>query len=97
MLSSNCRWRRARPGAPLGQSSDRWRSGPQKMRLGEAGPDALPLVVYALEHLGNESIVIADAPDKTKIRAVVPAGFEARIGEVLHGRFRHRAGALLRP
>ena len=60
---------------------------PQKMRLGEAGPDALPLVVYALEHLGNESIVIADAPDKTKIRAVVPAGFEARIGEVLHGRF----------
>ena len=60
---------------------------PQHMRLGEAGPDAIPLTVFALEHLGNESIVIADAPDKTKIRAVVPAGFEAKIGEVLHARF----------
>ncbi len=59
---------------------------PQRMRLGEPGPDAIPLVVFALEHLGNESIVIADAPDKTKIRVVVPAGFEAQIGEVLHAR-----------
>ena len=60
---------------------------PQRMSLGEAGPDAIPLVVYALEHLGSESVVIADAPDKSKLRAVVPAGFEARIGEVLHARF----------
>ena len=37
---------------------------PQRMRLGEPGPDAIPLTVFALEHLGNESIVIADAPPK---------------------------------
>jgi ABC-type sugar transport system ATPase subunit len=60
---------------------------PQRMRLGEAGPDAIPLVVYALEHLGNESVVIADAPDGSKLRAVVAAGFEATIGETLHARF----------
>ena len=59
---------------------------PQRMSLGEAGPDAIPLVVFALEHLGNESIVIADTPDKTKIRVVVSAGFKARIGEMLHAR-----------
>ena len=57
------------------------------MHLGEPGPDAVPLVVYALEHLGSESVVIADAPDGSKIRAVVPAGFEATIGEALHARF----------
>lgn len=44
----------------------------------------MPSTVFALEHLGNESIVIAEAPDRSKIRAVVPAGFSARIGETLH-------------
>ena len=60
---------------------------PQKMQLCQAGPGAIPLSVYALEHLGNESVVIADAPDGSKLRAVVPAGFEARVGEMLHARF----------
>ncbi len=32
-------------------------------------------------------MVIADAPDDTKMRAVVAAGFEAKIGEVLHASF----------
>ena len=75
---------------PAGATADRpvvLAVRPQRMRLGDAGPDAIPLVVFALEHLGNESIVIAEAPDKTRIRAVVPAGFEARIGEVLQARF----------
>jgi len=60
---------------------------PQFMRIGTAGVDAIPLTVYAVEHLGNESVLIAEAPDKSKLRAVVPAGFEAKIGETLHTTF----------
>ncbi len=61
---------------------------PQHLHIqGQPGPDAAPVTVYALEHLGNESVVIADAPDKTRIRAVVPPGFRAAIGEVLHVNF----------
>ena len=82
-------WRAAAPERPVVLAIR-----PQRMRLGEPGPDALPLVVFALEHLGNEFIVIADAPDKSRIRAVVPAGFEAQIGEVLHARFDPAASRL---
>ena len=61
---------------------------PQYMRIvSESGPGTVPLTVYALEHLGNESVVIADAPDGSKIRAVVAAGFEATIGEVINASF----------
>ena len=61
---------------------------PQYMRIvSEPGPGTVPLTVYALEHLGNESVVIADAPDGSKIRAVVAAGFEATIGEVINASF----------
>jgi ABC-type sugar transport system ATPase subunit len=61
---------------------------PQYMRIesGE-GTGTIPLTVFALEHLGNESILIADAPDESKLRAVVAAGFEAKVGEVLHVSF----------
>jgi ABC-type sugar transport system ATPase subunit len=61
---------------------------PQYMRIqSQASPDAVPVSVYALEYLGNESVVIADTPDKTRVRAVVPPGFHASIGEVLHFTF----------
>ena len=68
---------------------------PQHLRIqGAPGPEAAPVTVYALEHLGNESVVIADAPDKTRIRAVVPPGFRAAIGEVLHVSFDPAMGRL---
>ncbi|MEQ8698759.1 MAG: ABC transporter ATP-binding protein [Bauldia litoralis] len=61
---------------------------PQFMRIvSEAGEGTVPLTVYAIEHLGNESVLIADAPDGSKVRAVVAAGFEAKIGQALHASF----------
>src|SRR6185503_19267556 len=58
---------------------------PQFLRIRPAAsPDAMPVSVFALEHLGNESIVIFETAAKEKLRAVVPPGFEARIGEPLH-------------
>ena len=68
---------------------------PQFVRIrNEAGGETMPLTVYALEHLGNESVVIADAPDGSKVRAVVAAGFKATIGEVLHATFDPAAARL---
>ena len=69
---------------------------PQYMRIEKSGEGQarIPLTVYALEHLGNEFIVIADAPDGGKLRAVVAPGFEAKIGEVLYASF-DPANALL--
>lgn len=55
---------------------------PQDMHVvppGTAG--ALPVEVFALEHLGRESIIIADAHAGLKVRVIVAAGFAARVGE----------------
>jgi len=68
---------------------------PQFLRIRPAAsPDAMPVSVFALEHLGNESIVIFETAAKEKLRAVVPPGFEARIGEPLHVGFDPAAGKL---
>ena len=68
---------------------------PQFLRIRpEASPDAMPVSVFALEHLGNESIVIFETAAKEKLRAVVPPGFAARIGEPLHVGFDPAAGKL---
>ena len=68
---------------------------PQNLRIRlEAGKDAMPVSVFALEHLGNESIVIFETTSKDKLRAVVAPGFEARIGEPLHVAFDPAAGKL---
>ncbi|MCB8876789.1 ABC transporter ATP-binding protein [Acidisoma silvae] len=44
---------------------------------------AIPVTVYALEHLGRESVVIADDAGGNKLRALVDPGFHARIGDRL--------------
>jgi ABC-type sugar transport system ATPase subunit len=49
-----------------------------------ADPAAMPATVFALEHLGMESVLILDAPDHSKIRAVVEPRFKADVGDTLH-------------
>ena len=44
-------------------------------------PGAIPATVFALEHLGRESIIIADRDDGTRIRAVLGPGVNRAIGE----------------
>jgi ABC-type sugar transport system ATPase subunit len=46
-------------------------------------PGALPVTVFALEHLGRESVLILDAPDGHRLRALVEPEVEARVGERL--------------
>ena len=58
---------------------------PQHLRV-QAGPspDALPVTVFALEHLGKESIVIFETPEHAKVRAIVEPKFNARVGERMY-------------
>jgi len=59
---------------------------PQHLRVQQAASaEAMPATVFALEHLGKESVVIFDAPGQpAKLRAIVEPGFNARVGERLH-------------
>jgi ABC-type sugar transport system ATPase subunit len=59
---------------------------PQHLRVqAQAAPEAMPVTVFALEHLGKESVVILDAPGQpAKLRAIVEPGFAARVGDRLH-------------
>jgi hypothetical protein len=57
---------------------------PQHMRVAAADAvGALPVTLYALEHLGRESVVIADDPAGNRLRALVDPGFKPRIGDKL--------------
>ncbi len=46
-------------------------------------PGALPVTVYALEHLGRELVLILDAPDGQRLRALVEPELEAHVGQRL--------------
>jgi ABC-type sugar transport system ATPase subunit len=50
-------------------------------------PNSLPVTVFALEHLGHESIVIFETADRSKLRAVVAPGFAAEVGQMMHVTF----------
>jgi len=56
---------------------------PHQARLAEAGPGCLPVTVYAIEHLGNETIVVCNGPGGDRFRVIAPPGFSASIGERL--------------
>ncbi|MBX6321919.1 MAG: ABC transporter ATP-binding protein, partial [Rhodospirillaceae bacterium] len=57
---------------------------PQDLAVVGPGTDgALPAAVFALEHLGRESVVIAEAEKGLRLRALVSPGFSARLGEPL--------------
>ncbi|MFO1069124.1 MAG: ABC transporter ATP-binding protein [Geminicoccaceae bacterium] len=58
---------------------------PQHLEVREAGgPGTLPVSVFALEHLGRESVLILEGPGRDKLRALVPPEFDARVGQSLH-------------
>jgi ABC-type sugar transport system ATPase subunit len=44
---------------------------------------ALQVKVFAMEHLGRESVLIAESGDGSKIRALMPTNFRARMGDHL--------------
>lgn len=57
---------------------------PQDVAVVEPGTaGALPVTVFAVEHLGRESVLIADDEHGGKIRALVAPGWHARVGEQL--------------
>jgi ABC-type sugar transport system ATPase subunit len=63
---------------------------------------ALPATVFALEHLGKESVVIVEDAGRNRLRALVPPDFDAKVGERLfvmpdpaHCLLFDRSGALL--
>ena len=57
---------------------------PQHVRVTAADTaGALPATLYALEHLGRESVVIADDAAGNRLRALVDPGFQAKIGDWL--------------
>jgi ABC-type sugar transport system ATPase subunit len=55
--------------------------------LSTPGSDSLPVTVFALEHLGHESIVIFETAARNRLRAVVPPGFAAQVGQAMHVTF----------
>jgi ABC-type sugar transport system ATPase subunit len=57
---------------------------PQDVRVvAPGGEGALQVEVFAMEHLGRESVLIAESGDGSKIRVLVPANFRARMGDHL--------------
>lgn len=55
---------------------------PQHVRLvGSDKAGALPASVYAIEHMGRESVVILDDGKDEKLRVLVDPSFEARVGD----------------
>lgn len=54
---------------------------PHQTHLAPAGPGTLPLKVFAIEHLGNETIVVCDGPGGDRFRVIAPPGFAAAIGD----------------
>ena len=55
---------------------------PQHLRVRSAPADgAMPVTVFAVEHLGRESVVILDDGRRNRLRALVEPGFAARVGD----------------
>jgi len=68
--------------------------GPESiLPVAEAGPETIPATVYAVEHLGRESILIAERGSGDYLRAVIAAGDAPRVGEAIA--FGIRADAML--
>ena len=58
---------------------------PQHLHV-HAGPaeGAMPVTVFAVEHLGRESVVILEDGRRNKLHALVEPGFAGRVGDRLH-------------
>ena len=71
---------------------------PQHLRVcDEGGPGTLPAKVFALEHLGKESVIILDLADLTKVRAIVDPHVRAPVGTALHVAFEMRDALFFDP
>ena len=58
---------------------------PQHLRVHVDPSDgAIPVKVFAVEHLGRESVVILEDEGRNKLHALVEAGFRGRVGDRLH-------------
>ena len=58
---------------------------PQHLHIRPAPADgALPVTVFAVEHLGRESVVILEDDNRNKLHALVEPGFAGRVGDRLH-------------
>jgi ABC-type sugar transport system ATPase subunit len=65
--------------APTGPATLGFR--PQHLRLvPEPGPGILPTTLFALEHLGRETVLIMEDGERRRIRALVEADFSAAVG-----------------
>jgi ABC-type sugar transport system ATPase subunit len=70
---------------------------PHQMRLSDEAPGAVALTVYAIEQLGNETVVICDGPDASRVRLLAPPGFTAPIGSRVWGAIDGGAARLYDP
>ena len=79
---------------------------PQHLHIRPAPADgALPVTVFAVEHLGRESVVILEDDNRNKLHALVEPGFAGRVGDRLHAQpdpahcllFNHAGEVLPRP
>ena len=58
---------------------------PQHMQVHADAADAsVPVTVFAVEHLGRESVVILEDDERNKLHALVEPGFTGRVGDRLH-------------
>ena len=58
---------------------------PQHLHVhAESGNGAVPVTVFAVEHLGRESVVILEDDNRNKLHALVDPGFAGRVGDRLH-------------
>ena len=58
---------------------------PQHLHVqADAAEAAIPVTVFAVEHLGRESVVILEDDERNKLHALVEPGFAGRVGDRLH-------------
>ena len=74
------------PGTPVGAVGPATLGvRPQHLRIqADAAEAAIPVTVFAVEHLGRESVVILEDGDRNKLHALVEPGFAGRVGDRLH-------------
>ena len=74
------------PGTPVGAVGPATLGvRPQHLHIqADAAEAAIPVTVFAVEHLGRESVVILEDDDRNKLHALVEPGFAGRVGDRLH-------------
>ena len=74
------------PGTPVGAVGPATLGvRPQHLHIqADAAEAAIPVTVFAVEHLGRESVVILEDDERNKLHALVEPGFAGRVGDRLH-------------